>query len=380
MRISGKHFRSIWLDEETNLPVIIDQTLLPHRFETRILAGSDAAAEAIRVMRVRGAPLIGATAAHGLALALTSDPSDRSLEDAAETFGATRPTAVNLRWAIDRIVAIVGPLDPEQRGARAREEAIAICEEDVRTCEAIGEHGLGVLRELAGRKGEAPLQILTHCNAGWLATVDWGTALAPIYKAHDAGLPVHVWVDETRPRNQGASLTAFELREHGVPHTVVVDNAGGHLMQRGLVDAVLVGSDRTTASGDVCNKIGTYLKALAADANDIPFYVCVPCSSIDWTIRDGLADVPIEERGADEVRRMTGVEADGRVTTVALFSEESPVANPAFDITPSALVSALITEHGIHGATAESLQQLERRLGQGQPGLASEGRANRQLS
>jgi len=362
MRIDGRHYRSIWLDEASGLPQIIDQTLLPHRVEIRPLEGLEDAAEAIRTMRVRGAPLIGATAAHGLALATSEDASEAGLRRAVETLQATRPTAVNLAWALDRVLRAVVGLPAPERAARARAEARAICDEDAAACEAIGDHGLPLLRERAealGRDESQPLQILTHCNAGWLATVDWGTALAPIYKAHDAGLSVHVWVDETRPRNQGASLTAFELREHGVPHTVIVDNAGGHLMQRGQVDLVLVGSDRTTAAGDVCNKIGTYLKALAANANAVPFYVALPCSTLDWSIHDGLVEIPIEERSPDEVRLMSGLSPKaGEVETVELFDADSPAANPAFDITPAALVSALVTEHGVYAATVESLATL----------------------
>jgi methylthioribose-1-phosphate isomerase len=366
MRIGGEHCRSIWLDDASGLPQIIDQTMLPHRFETRALVDLASAAEAIRVMRVRGAPLIGATAAHGLALALERDSSDVGLELAAETLLATRPTAINLKWAIDRLVKVVSNLEPSRRADRAREQAIAICDEDVASCEAIGESGLVLLQELiSGKVVNEPLQVLTHCNAGWLATVDWGTALAPIYKAHDAGLPIHVWVDETRPRNQGASLTAFELREHGVPHTVIVDNAGGHLMQRGRVDAVFVGSDRTTATGDVANKIGTYLKALAAKANGVPFYVALPVSSIDWDITDGLGEIPIEERDPAEVREMVGVRADGAIERIALFSEESPVCNPAFDITPADYVTGLITEHGLIRANREDLANLRERAGLG---------------
>jgi len=364
MRIGSDHYRSIWLDDQSGLPQIIDQTLLPYRFETRTLADLESTAEAIRVMRVRGAPLIGATAAHGLALALKQDPSDAGLEFAVKTLLATRPTAINLKWAIDRLVHAVSNLAPALRADRALEQALAICDEDVATCEAIGESGLTLLRELIGKKvANEPLQILTHCNAGWLATVDWGTALAPIYKAHDAGLPIHVWVDETRPRNQGASLTAFELREHGVPHTIIVDNAGGHLMQRGRIDAVFVGSDRTTADGDVANKIGTYLKALAAKANGVPFYVALPVSSIDWEISDGLSEIPIEERDSAEVREMVGLRADGAMVRIALFSEDSPVLNPAFDVTPASYVTGLITEFGTIRANREDLMRLRGRAG-----------------
>ena len=363
MRVAGNHYRSIWLDDATALLQIIDQTLLPHRFEVRSITDLASAAEAIRKMQVRGAPLIGAMAAHGLALALAEDPSDAGLRRAANELVATRPTAINLKWSIDRVVGVTASLEPSVRAARARAEAIAICDEDAASCEAIGDHGLELLQKLASAKVESePIQILTHCNAGWLATVDWGTALAPIYKAQAAGLPLHVWVDETRPRNQGASLTAFELREQGVPHTVIVDSAGGHLMQRGLVDAVIVGSDRTTASGDVCNKIGTYLKALAAEANDIPFYVALPASSIDWEVEDGLAGIPIEERDPAEVREMTGVTQTGQVERVALFSESSAVANPGFDVTPARYVTSLITEYGLCDPNRDGLAALRDRI------------------
>ncbi len=365
MQVAGKHYRSIWLEEATGELRIIDQTLLPHRFEIRTIATVAEAAEAIRSMRVRGAPLIGAMAAHGLALALERDSSDESLARAARELLATRPTAINLRWAVDRVIAVVEAMtdcSSGERAERARVEARAICDEDVASCSAIGDHGLAILEELATSKTDAPLQILTHCNAGWLATVDWGTALAPIYKAHQAGLPIHVWVDETRPRNQGASLTAFELREQGVPHTVIVDNAGGHLMQSGRVDAVIVGSDRTTARGDVCNKIGTYLKALAAEANDVPFYVALPVSSIDWSIEDGMAEIPIEERDAREVREWVGLDDSGEMRTVSLFPESSPVANPAFDVTPARYVTALLTEFGLCKADRSDLADLRRRI------------------
>ncbi len=362
MQVAGEHYRSIWLDDATGDLRIIDQTLLPHQFETRRIADVSEAAEAIRTMRVRGAPLIGAMAAHGLALALEHDPSDESLARAAQELLATRPTAINLSWAVDRVVEAVTGLSPDERAEGARVEARAICDEDVASCSAIGDHGLVILEEIASSKTDAPVQILTHCNAGWLATVDWGTALAPIYKAHAAGLPVHVWVGETRPRNQGAGLTAFELREYGVPHTVIVDNAAGHLMQRGLVDCVMVGSDRTTAAGDVCNKIGTYPKALAAQANGVPFYVALPVSSIDWSIEDGLAEIPIEEREPREVRELTGLDDSGELATVSLFPASSPVANPAFDVTPARYVTALLTEYGPCKADRDSLAELRRRL------------------
>ncbi len=366
MRIAGTNHRSIWLDDESNTLQIIDQTLLPHEFAIRPLADLAACAEAIRTMRVRGAPLIGATAAHGLALALAVDPGDAALDRAAATLLATRPTAINLRWAIERVTRVVAESPLISRAARAREEAIRICDDDVAACESIGEHGLALLRGIAGQRiatgnpisRAAPLQLLTHCNAGWLATVDWGTALAPIYKAHDAGIPLHVWVDETRPRNQGSSLTAFELREMGIPHTVIVDNAGGHLMQRGQVDAVLVGSDRTTATGDVCNKIGTYLKALAAHDNDVPFYVALPLSTIDWRLSDGLAEIPIEERDEKEVREIWGLSAADRIERVELFSSESPAKNPAFDVTPARFVTSLVTERGVCEASRDGLASL----------------------
>jgi methylthioribose-1-phosphate isomerase len=314
-------------------------------------------------MVVRGAPLIGVTGAYGLMLALQADASDASLTAAFDRLLATRPTAVNLQWALERVRARVAPLAPAERAEAAGLEAAAIADEDVAMCEAIGDHGLALFRQLlacrpAGRRDD-PLQVLTHCNAGWLATVDWGTALAPIYKAHRAGLPIHVWVDETRPRNQGASLTAFELGREGVPHTVIVDNAGGHLMQHGQVDAVIVGTDRTSRNGDVCNKIGTYLKALAAHDNGIPFYVALPASTIDWSIDDGLSAIPIEARSAQEVTRIQGrLEPDGPLARVQLTPDGSAAFNPAFDVTPARLVTALITERGVAPASAAGLATL----------------------
>jgi methylthioribose-1-phosphate isomerase len=366
MNINGKPWRTIWLEQGERAGFdavgVIDQTLLPHRFTTRTLRSCDQAAEAIASMVVRGAPLIGVTGAYGLMLALQADPSDAALAAAFEQLNATRPTAINLRWALERVRARVQPLPLDQRAAAAKAEAGLIAEEDVAMCEAIGTHGLGLLQRLAAarpsERQDQPLNVLTHCNAGWIATVDWGTALAPIYKAHRAGLAIHVWVDETRPRNQGASLTAWELGREGVPHTVIVDNAGGHLMQHGRVDAVIVGTDRTTRSGDVCNKIGTYLKALAAHDNGVPFYVALPASTIDWTIADGLAEIPIEARSAGEVTHIQGRGADGAIASVQLSPDGSAGFNPAFDVTPARLVTALITERGVAAASEEGLRGL----------------------
>ncbi len=385
MNIDGKAWRTIWLEEGGRSVGVIDQTLLPHRLSTRSLATLDEAAEAIATMVVRGAPLIGVTGAYGLMLALQADPGDASLAAAFEQLNATRPTAINLRWALERVRDRVAALPLAERAEAAAVEAAAIAEDDVAMCAAIGDHGLMLFQQLAAarpseRQGQ-PLNVLTHCNAGWLATVDWGTALAPIYKAHRAGLPIHVWVDETRPRNQGASLTAFELGREGVPHTVIVDNAGGHLMQHGLVDAVIVGTDRTTRSGDVCNKIGTYLKALAAHDNGVPFYVALPASTIDWSLCDGLAEIPIEARSATEVTHIQGLvaggSASGEIATVQLPPEGSAGFNPAFDVTPARLVSALITERGVAPATEAGLQRLYGRVANGsEPAPAAE--VNRQ--
>lgn len=359
MNVAGRPTRTIWPEADGFSVGIIDQTRLPHTFTAVRLETVDDAARAIRDMLVRGAPLIGATAAWGMWLAARSDAGDATLERAHATLLSTRPTAVNLRWALDRMHARLAPLTPAERPAAARALAAAICEEDVALNRAIGAAGLPLLADLANRKPPgAPLNILTHCNAGWLATVDLGTATAPIYAAHDAGVPVHVWVDETRPRNQGASLTAWELLNHGVPHTVIADNAGGHLMQHGRVDIVITGTDRVTAAGDVCNKIGTYLKALAARDNDVPFYVAAPSPSIDWRIRDGRREIPIEERAAAEVARITGRLPTGEVATVDLLPDGSPASNPAFDVTPARLVTGLITERGVCTATASGLAEL----------------------
>ena len=358
MLIEGRRRRTIWTGEDGRSIWIIDQTLLPHEVAVVELRDLEAAAVAIESMQVRGAPLIGAAAAYGVCLALLADPGDGSLEGAYARLIRTRPTAVNLRWALDRMAAALRNRPRERRVELAYAEAAAICDEDVAICRAIGEHGLGLVRAAAARKppGE-PVNVLTHCNAGWLATIDWGTATAPIYLAQEAGITVHVWVDETRPRNQGAALTAFELLHQQVPHTVVVDNVGGHLMQHGMVDLCIVGTDRTTRAGDVANKIGTYLKALAAKDNDVPFYVALPSTTIDWSLRDGMA-IPIEQRGAEEVSVMRGRTADGHIEAVRVMPEGSPAGNWAFDVTPARLVTGLITERGVCKASEEELVAL----------------------
>ena len=355
MKIKGIETRSIWPTTDGFVEVI-DQTKLPHGFGTVRLTSMASAARAISTMIVRGAPLIGATGAYGLALSLRTDPSDEGLDKAHATLLATRPTAVNLRWSLDRVRDAVRNRPRNERADAAWREAAAICDEDVATCRQIGEHGLGLLRGIAEKKS-GPLNILTHCNAGWLACVDWGTALAPIYMAHDKGIKLHVWVDETRPRNQGASLTAFELGSHGVPHAVVADNAGGHLMQHGKVDIAIVGTDRVTRNGDVANKIGTYLKALAAKDNNVPFYVALPSTTIDWTLASGDL-IPIEERSESEVTTMTGRLPDGKVATVEITPPGSRAANPGFDVTPSRLVTGFITEAGICDANEQGLRRL----------------------
>ncbi len=344
MKVDGVSWRAIRTEDGGRRVRVIDQTRLPHRLETVELETAEDAARAIGNMTVRGAPLIGATAAYGLALAMRSDPSDAGLDRARESLLTTRPTAVNLRRALDAMSAELGPLPEAGREAAAFRKAAAICDEDAAICEAIGEHGLELIRAVHGRRG-GTVGILTHCNAGRLATVDWGTALAPVYKAFDAGIPLHVWVSETRPRNQGAALTAWELGRHGVSHTVVVDGAGGHLMQTGRVDMVIVGADRVSANGDVCNKIGTYPKALAAVDNGVPFHVALPSPTIDWTLASG-AGVPIEERPGDEVSTACGRGADGGTARVRIAPEGSPAANPAFDVTPARLVTGFVTERG----------------------------------
>lgn len=357
MKVHGRSYRTIWPASDGSAVEIIDQTQLPHAFNILRLESGNAVAEAIRSMKVRGAPLIGAAAAYGVALSLIEDPSDEGLDRAIGMLGATRPTAINLRWALERMASAVKPVEQRARAEAAFAEANAIAEEDIAINAAIGEHGSVLLHAAYEKKRrDGPLNILTHCNAGWLATVDWGTALAPIYRAHDDGMPLHVWVDETRPRMQGA-LTAWELAAHGVPHTVIVDNVGGHLMQHGMVDLCIVGTDRTTRRGDVANKIGTYLKALAAYDNNIPFYVGLPGPTVDWSVADGR-DIPIEERAAEEVTTITGHAASGAIASVEIYPSGTHVANHGFDVTPARLVSALITERGICPASEEGLLSL----------------------
>ena len=357
MKIDGTAYRSVWLDPDDGWSVhILDQTKLPWALEVVRLTNCDDAAHAIRAMQARGAPLIGAVAAYGLCLGLRADASTEAMERDAATLNGTRPTAVNLRWALQRMLTRLWNTAEAERVAVAYAEAALIADEDVAQNAAIGRQGLPLI-EAAVRPGR-PVNVLTHCNAGWLATVDWGTALAPIYTAFNAGIDLHVWVDETRPRNQGAALTAWELGKHGVPHTVVADNAGGHFMQRGMVDLVIVGADRVSRRGDAANKIGTYLKALAAQDNNVPFWVAMPSSTIDWTLSDGVADIPIEERPAGEVTQVTGQLADGTIATVRVAALESAAANPAFDVTPARLVTGLITERGRCAASQDGLLDL----------------------
>ncbi len=359
MKVNGTPFRTIWLAEDGWGVEIIDQTVLPHHFDIVRLENLEDSVVAIADMLVRGAPLIGATTAYGVALAMHEDPSDQGLDKACDDLYEARPTAVNLRWALDEMRAVLDPLGPKDRAQAAYARAAEIADEDVEICSNIGDNGCALIKDIWQEKGKSgTVNVLTHCNAGWLATVDWGTALAPIYKAHNAGIPVHVWVDETRPRNQGANLTAWELQQHGVPHTLIVDNVGGHLMQHGMVDLCITGTDRTARSGDVCNKIGTYLKALAAYDNGVPFYVALPGPTIDWTIRDGVAEIPIEQRDADEVLRIPGMTDDGEVREVLLTAVGVNAANYAFDVTPARLVTGLITERGVCPASEAGLEGL----------------------
>ena len=359
MKVGDRHYRTIWPNKDGRSVDIIDQRWLPHDFRIETVSTVDGIATAIRDMWVRGAPLIGVTAAYGVAIQMNDDPSDFALDKVWHRLHETRPTAINLRWALEEMRRILSPLSPADRAQVAWRRAGEIADEDIELNRSIGRHGLEIIRQIAAKKKpREPVNILTHCNAGWLATVDYGTATAPIYLATEAGIPVHVYVDETRPRNQGAQLTAWEMAGHGVPHTLIVDNAGGHLMQRGKVDLVIVGTDRTTANGDVCNKIGTYLKALAAHDNGVPFYVGLPSPTIDWTVHDGLREIPIEERSGDEISYVQGKTAAGDIAQVRISPENSPAANPAFDVTPARLITGLITERGIAEASPEGLRAL----------------------
>lgn len=365
MEINGKHYRTIWVSkDDPSVIQAIDQRFLPHEVVIENLKNVDAVAAAIKEMHVRGAGLIGAAAGYGMYLAALDAPQNSeesfmsAILDAGERLKATRPTAVNLEWAVNRsIEAIKAEKDIDARIAAARRIADTIADEDAEFCRRIGQHGLSIIEEISKRKNGETVNILTHCNAGWLAFVDYGTVTAPIYAAHEKGIKVHVWVDETRPRLQG-ELTAFELGQNHVPHTIIADNAGGHLMQHGMVDMVIVGSDRTTITGDVANKIGTYLKALAAHANGIPFYVALPSSTIDWNIRDGVKEIPIETRSEDEIKYISGRTQDGRMETVRITPDDSPAANYGFDVTPGCLITALITERGICPATEEGIKRL----------------------
>ncbi len=359
MNVGDRHYRTIWLNEDGRSVDIIDQRWLPHEFRIVTLRTVDDMAVAIRDMWVRGAPLIGVAAAYGMAIAMAADSSDTALDAAWEKLHATRPTAINLRWALDEMRKLLRPVPERERAEMAYRRATEIADEDVELNRAIGENGLAIIRDIAaGKKPGERVNILTHCNAGWLATVDYGTATAPIYLAMEAGIPVHVYVDETRPRNQGAQLTAWEMAGHGVPHTLIVDNAGGHLMQHVDVDLVIVGTDRTTANGDVCNKIGTYLKALAAKDNSVPFYVALPSPTIDWTVSDGIREIPIEERSGEEVSLVWGKTASGEIAQVRVSPEATPAGNPAFDVTPARLVTGLITERGVAEASRSGLKAL----------------------
>ncbi|MDP1588850.1 MAG: S-methyl-5-thioribose-1-phosphate isomerase [Prosthecobacter sp.] len=362
MKIQGIPRRAIEPLPGRQAVQILDQTLLPHQIEWCELNSMQDAAVAIQTMQVRGAPLIGATAAFGLFFGLRDDPSDAGLATAFDTLFATRPTAVNLRWALERVLGVVAVLPAEQRAEAAWREALQISDDDVAANAELGRHAQPVLEKILAAKSDKTLNVMTHCNAGWLATVDWGTALSPVYQAHESGMKVHVWVSETRPRNQGASLTAWELGQHQVPHTLIVDNAAGHLIQRGLVDLIIVGADRVTAAGDVANKIGTYLKALAAKAHNVPFYVAMPVSTIDWTIEDGVRDIPIEQRSSREVTHLVGRTEASLREEILITPETTAARNDAFDVTPAHLVTGLITEHGVFPATKAALSGLAQRL------------------
>jgi len=358
MQVNGTHYRSLWWDEAKDALQIIDQRWLPHEFRLQSVETLSDFVDAIVQMRVRGAPLIGATAAYGMALAMRIDPSDGHMATSWDLLHETRPTAINLRWALNRCRAALLPLPESERAKAALALAHAIADEDVEINRQIGLNGLALIQDIAAKKPKGePVRLLTHCNAGWIATVDWGTATSPMYHAHDVGIPLHVWVDETRPRNQGA-LTSWELGSHGIPHTYITDNAGGHLMQHGQVDLVITGTDRTTRAGDVCNKIGTYLKALAAYDNGVPFYVALPSPTIDWTVSDGVTEIPIEDRGSREITHVIGRNAAGATDEVQVTPDGTMGGNPAFDVTPARLVTGLITERGISAASETALSAM----------------------
>jgi len=354
MQVNGKAYRTIWF--ENNIVKIIDQTKLPHQFIIKDLKTVKDSINAIKTMEVRGAPLIGATAAYGLVLSILEKNDQSFLKKSSEDLIASRPTAINLKWAVDRMMKKLSGINSNEALKIALEEAKAIVEEDVTFCKNIGLNGLKIIEEIANKKKDT-VNILTHCNAGWLATIDWGTATSPIYHAHQKGIKVHVWVDETRPRNQGANLTSYELNEEGIPNTIITDNAGGILMQRGQVDMCIVGTDRTLSNGDVCNKIGTYLKALAAKDNNVPFYVALPSSTIDWNIKD-FKKIPIEERNSEELSHVEGLDENKDVKKIRIYPEKSKALNLAFDITPAKYVTGLITEKGICEASEKGLKGL----------------------
>jgi len=356
MHINGKAFRTIWFDEKDQAVKIIDQTKLPHKFEVKNLKTVNDAINAIKIMEVRGAPLIGATAAYGIVLAIMEKNDPKFIKTSCENLIKSRPTAINLKWAVNRMLKRLSSVNNNEVLKVALEEAKLICEEDVKFCENIGLNGLKIIEEIYNKKKDT-VNILTHCNAGWLATIDWGTATSPIYHAHKKGINVHVWVDETRPRNQGASLTSYELNEEGVPNTIIADNTGGILMQRGEVDMCIVGTDRTIATGDVANKIGTYLKALAAKDNNVPFYVALPSSTIDWETTD-LKNIPIEERNSEELSHAEGLDENNELKKIRIYSKKSKAMNLAFDITPAKYVTGLITEKGVCEASKEGLKKL----------------------
>ena len=354
MRIKGKEYRTIWF--ENNIVKIIDQTKLPHQFIIKDLKSVKDAINAIKIMEVRGAPLIGGTAAYGMALAVQENDNSEFIKKSAEELIQSRPTAINLKWAVDRMMKKISGINSDKILDIALNEAKKICDEDEKFCENIGLNGLKIIEEIYNKKKNT-VNILTHCNAGWLATINWGTATSPIYHAHKKSIPVHVWVDETRPRNQGANLTSYELNEENIPNTIIADNTGGILMQRGEVDMCIVGTDRTLSNGDVCNKIGTYLKALAAHDNNVPFYVALPSSTIDWEIKEGK-DIPIEERNSEELSHVEGVDENNEIKKVLIYPKKSKAMNLAFDVTPAKYVTGLITEKGISEASSEGLKKL----------------------